>query len=459
MESALKFLQENENLIESNSFDDFFESDEFNDLDDDTKREVFYLKTFYMSTQEYSSLENCIDDFIKITSDIKEKDYLQNIHECYQALICNYLNNIDDLLKPCFNNDEGDFIDNFHTFVDYLNDKDLFYPNDTCKKNIINELKNVQYDIGGFKRRIKNENVTKFNRYSEKLNKYIEKCENYGNDNIDIKSSINDFNNLEEINNQKNENDNNKINDEIDIKQKNNLKNSINIESLLNDDDDQLINNIDEYIKKENINEELNRDKKEYSNKDINKDNINNNNNNNININNNLNLNTINNINLSNNNIRESDNQEFKIIYNKSRIVDNRNSLNNSENYHDSMIGEFSLSNIINEIVNSENKELEEEKVQEIFDEIDNFTNVIAPMFDSNNNNNQDFTYLKKMYLKQDNISENKNNIIINNFQNINIDSNNNININSVNKPKKKKKGKKKKIIKSNNIENQSNFN
>ena len=124
MESVLQFLKENENLMESNSSDDFdfFDSDEFYNLDNDTKREVFYLKAFYMSTQEYSSLKDCVLDFKHITQYIKENDYLNNTHECYETMICNYLNSIDDLLNPCIKKDKEDFINNFHIF----NDKFIF---------------------------------------------------------------------------------------------------------------------------------------------------------------------------------------------------------------------------------------------------------------------------------------------------------------------------------------------
>ena len=458
MESVLQFLKEHENLIESDEFDDFFEDIAFNDLDDDTKREVFYLKVFYMSTQKYSTLEECIEDFKKITSEIKDNDFLKNTHECYETMICNYLNIIDDFIKPSINDNEEDFINCFHEFVDLLKDDNICYPNDTIKKNIIKELISLQGNIMRFNNKITDEYITKFNRYCDDLEKYISEKKNELND-INIKSNSNEINSKEEINNQENKNENNIIEDENDIKQKNNLKDSINIESLSNDNDS-LINNIDEFIKNKKINEESNSDKIEYSDNIINNNNIiniSNNNNKNINISNNFNLNNINNINFSNNNIKESENQEFKISYNKSLMPEKNNSLNNFQNYKDSIIEEFSLSNIINEIVNSENKELEEEKVQEIYDEVDNFTNIIASMFDSNNNINNDkiINNAKKEYLKnENNICANNGNIITN-FQKIDNDSNNNISINSANKPKKKKKGKKKNF----NSYNKSDFN
>ena len=448
MESVLQILKEHENFIESKSFDEFFEDNVFNDLDDDTKREVFYLKVFYMSTQKYSTLEECIEDFKKITSEIKDNDFLKNTHECYETMICNYLNVIDDLIKPSINDNEEDFINCFHEFVDLLKDDNICYPNDTIKKNIIKELISLQGNIMRFNNKITDEYITKFNRYCDDLEKYISEKKNELND-INIKSNSNEINSKEEINNQENKNENNIFEDENDIKQKNNLKDSINIESLSNDNDS-LINNIDEFIKNKKINEESNSDKIEYSENNINNNNINisNNNNKNINISNDFNLNNINNINFSNNNIKESENQEFKISYNKSLMPEKNNSLNNFQNYKDSIIEEFSLSNIINEIVNSENKELEEEKVQEIYDEVDNYTNIIASMFDSNNNINNDkiINNAKKEYLKnENNICANNGNIITN-FQKIDNDNNNNISINSANKPKKKKKGKKKKI-------------
>ena len=442
MERVLQFFKENEKLMESNSFDDFFESDEFNDLEDETKRDIFYVKTFDMSTQAYSVLDDCIEDFMKITSYIIENDYLQNAHECYETILKNYLDIIDDLLKPCFNDGDGEeeFINNFHTFVDYLKEKDIFYPNNEIKKNIINKLKDVQYSIDRYKSKIKDENEKKFKRYSDNLQEYITKHETsdeiVNSINNSIKASINKIDDNKEIKIGKSKNEiNNIIDDNFELKGENNLKNSINAESSLNNDS--LINKIDDFINQNKIIEEESSNKKVYTNNSIDDNNISNISNSINNDNNSIKVNNINNINISNNNMKESENQEFKIINNKSRIYDSKNSLNNSDLYYDSINMNFSISNFINEKVDNDNNEFEEEKVMEIIEEINEEIiqdiDKLAPMFNSDYN------------VKLENNSKNKNKIIINSFSSLN-NINNNKNINVSNKSgKKKKKGKKKK--------------
>ena len=460
MKEINKFLDENKDMMEKEGEDEleeFFESDEFNNLDEKLKREIFYMKSFYISTKEYKQLENCIKDFIYLIKYINDNDYLHNTHECYEIIIKNYLNQIDDRLKPCLKENQDNFIENIYEFVENLDS--IYLSNAQCAKSIIKELKNLQEEILNYKKKINEENKMKFERYTKKLDEYITKKENSINNNIinsNIYNSI-DSEEEEKIEDKNIKNNNDKI--EFEFKENNNSKTdlsdsySIDKKNYLklvqnnNKDKNNINNDINNYIEPIINNDGLN------INNDFNNNNINNINsinninniNNDFNNNNNLKINNINNLNNEFNDIGKNEELKFDIINNKSRIYDSKNSLNNSEKYHDSMIFDFSLSKIISEIVDSGNKEIEEEKVEEIYSEIDNFTNELIPIFDSNNNNEK-FSFLKKRYLSDNipNIKNNQNNNIINinNIQNIN----NNINLTNSNRPaKKKKKGKKQK--------------
>ena len=88
MEDVYHFLDK-KNLMEEENFEKFFESSQFNALDENQKREIFYMKSFYMSTKEYDTLKNCINDFIYFITNINDNDYLHNTHECYEIIINN----------------------------------------------------------------------------------------------------------------------------------------------------------------------------------------------------------------------------------------------------------------------------------------------------------------------------------------------------------------------------------
>ena len=138
----------------------------------------------------------------------------------------------------------------------------------------------------------------------------------------------------------------------------------------------------------------------------------------------------------------------FEIINNESRIYESNNSLNDSKKYYESINPNYSVSAQIKELVESKNKIEEEEKVKVINEEINNFIGQIYPIFAIKNFNKEEeekFSFLKKRYLKSENIIEN-------NFNNNSNNISSNINFNNQNNPnKKKKKGKKKKKNKSMN--------
>ena len=429
MENVIQYLKNN-NIMNPINFNSFVESNEFNDLDEDSKKDIFYMVAFSMSTKDYSLLDDVINDFVLIITFINENEYLHDTQELYEFIVNNYLNNIDDLLKPCFKKNQEIFINNLHKFTESL--KQLYFANEKCKKSIIKELENLSESLYALSKKIEDKYQLKFKRYLNDLKSNISEQDNDEDDNKN-KPIEQNMNLLKNISNNKN---------------LNLPKNNINNKHFLG------YNNIDINIENKNIiSDNINLSKKYFNNNEYKKVSINNDLNN-ENYKDIFTLNNINNI-IDNDNNNNHDNnqsinnsQEYNIINNKSRIYDSKNSLNNSEKYHDSMMFINSVSNLINDIVEAENKEEEEEKVQEIDEEINNFIEQIYPMFNSKNNNEEDYKFIKKRYLKNEEINENINsnniNINANNIQNIN--NNTNININNFNKPKKKKKkGKKKK--------------
>ena len=202
MEEVYKFLDENKDMMEKEGeeeLEEFFESDEFYDLDENSKREIFYMKSFYKSTKEYEKLENCIKDFMFLIKYIYDNDYLHNVHECYETIVKNYLNQIDDRLRPCFKENQDNFINSIYEFVENLDY--IYLPNDQCKNSIIKELKNLQEEILNYKKKIKEENKMKL-LYKNKNTK-ISKDEKNNNKNkqiINIKELIK-VNNKNIINN------------------------------------------------------------------------------------------------------------------------------------------------------------------------------------------------------------------------------------------------------------------
>ena len=166
---VLQFIEEKKNLIESNDLNQLIEDDDFNDLDDISKNEIFYMATFFYSTKKYKELKEVTNDFEMIVDLINNNEYLHNQHECFETLMSNYLNSMDDLLKPCFKKNQEDFIQCFHQFIDNL--QRLNFSNDNCRKGVIKELKNIQDSLSSFVKKIDNEYKEKFERYFYLKNK------------------------------------------------------------------------------------------------------------------------------------------------------------------------------------------------------------------------------------------------------------------------------------------------
>ena len=437
MKSVLDYIEENENQIETNDLDNLIESDNFNDLDDESKSDIFYMKSFYMSTKNYIKLEEAVEDFEVVIKCINDNNYLQNSHECFEILIINFLNSIDDLLKPYCKNNQEVFINYIHKFLQSL--EDLHYPNKNCKDDIIKELINIHDTLISLKKRINEQNLEKFKRYSSDLETYIkQEQDNNNNINIDnnnddnIKSNENSYDDLSFKN--KNEFFNNKY-----------FKNDMNNNISINNDD-----NYKKQIKTDNINiikyninlNENNFSENNYLDEPL-KNEI-------INVNNDFVKNSLNSLNNLKKSIRLDDNvPNFEIINNEGRIYDSNNSLNDSRKYYESMNQNYSLYSQVKDLIESKNKKEEEEIVKVIDEEINNFVEEIYPMFTSksfNKNEEDKFSYLKKRYLKSEIDIENN----FGNNNNISLNINNNINLINQNNPhKKKKKGKKKKKNKS----------
>ena len=174
----LNFIESNKEDMAKNDFDTFFESDEYNNIKDkDSRRTIFYMTTFLMSTKEYKEFGEIIKEFIKITGAINGNEYLQKTHECYEELICNFLKKIKQLLTSddiYENKNENIFIKNLNELVDEIDN--IFYPPNLELNTIKKEWKRIYDELLYNKDKIKN-NIKKFERYTKKLSKYIEKLE------------------------------------------------------------------------------------------------------------------------------------------------------------------------------------------------------------------------------------------------------------------------------------------
>ena len=396
----LTYIQNNKESMGKNDFDTFIESDDFNDMDDESKRIIFYMESFIMSTKDYKIFSEIINDFTKIIVFIKDNEYLQNTHESYETLICNYLQKIRELLsKNDLLENENEFIQNLSKFKDEITK--LYFPNND-KYNIINNLNKVVKQLDNIKDDISKENINKFERYSKELNKYINSIENT---NI-VKQDQDNKKNKEDFVDNKNININN---NNYNKNQKNNL------------------------YKHSNINDEQN----------------NNNNNNHIYNNNNFNYNN-------------KDNY-YEIIYNNAMRNNNINNPC-APNLYDSMIimNPQINSNQNNDInynnsskyESDEDETEEEELLQAKYEEVDNFIDDIMPIFDSNNYNQEKINNLKKQLLQKEEINEDKMN---NNQLSNSINSINSINSNISNASTKKKKKSKKESINQNQNYNLNN--
>ena len=408
-EQIHKYIKNNKKTMGKIDFDSFIESDEFYELNDDSKRIIFFMVTLIMSTQEYKNFNIIIKDFTRIIGFIKENKYLEKTHESYDTLLCNYLKKIQKLSFDISDN-QDELIKDLGDFSEEITK--IYFPqnNANIKPKIIKYLLEIKKQLNSNKDNIDKTNITKYERYCNNINNYIKSIE--GNNNI----------NEYQFNSNKS----------LDLLENNN----------------NIINN-NNYFQKEN--------KKYYN---TNNNNYNDNKNYNIINNNNQNNNIkyYNNLN-SQNEILNNNSQNFNIIYNNnlSRNNNNKNINNfdsiivlnpqkniNSLNYNNSQINNNYSNNYSEE---EDDNEEEEEKLQSKYEEVDNFIDDIIPFFNSNESSKEEINNLKK----QLNIEVEDKDISINNSQ---ISNSQNSSSNS-----NKKKKKKKKKSKANKNQNNNNIN
>ena len=217
-----KYIKNNKKTMGKEDFDTFIESDEFCDLNDESKRIIFFMVTLIMSSQKYKSFTKIIKDFIKIIVYIKENKYLEKTHESYETLLCNYLKAIKKF-------PDDDIIDNQNELIKDLGDfseeiTKIYFPqnNINIKLKVIKCLKEIKNKLDSNKDDIKETNITRYERYCNKINKYIKSIE--GKYNIDN----NQLNNNESLNISEKKNNNNNININYNQNGNKNYNNNIN---------------------------------------------------------------------------------------------------------------------------------------------------------------------------------------------------------------------------------------
>ena len=190
----LNYMKTNRKIMGQTDFDTFTESDEFNDMNEDSRKILFYINIFIMSTKDYKDFSEIIKDFKKIIIYIKGNEYLYNVDEIYEAIIINYLKKIQELLlKNYINENENKFIIELNTFTEEI--KNICFPknNPNMKLNINKYLERIKNQLDIIKEDINETNIKKYERYIDKLVEYI-----------------NSLKNKIEINNGNNNSDNNK---------------------------------------------------------------------------------------------------------------------------------------------------------------------------------------------------------------------------------------------------------
>jgi len=206
--NVLEYIKKNKKSLGKIDFESFYESNDFNKMNENSKITVFYFNVFLMSSKKYNYFNEIINDFIKITSKINENDYLKKTHECYEQIIINYL----DKISSFFISREKDTLDNQKEFIELLDEfveqiSSIYYPNEKMKRNIIKYLDRLEKYLDERKEDINQEYLKRFQRYQGKLNKYITSLKNNFINNNDV-NEINVNNNSSFRNNCINMNDN-----------------------------------------------------------------------------------------------------------------------------------------------------------------------------------------------------------------------------------------------------------
>ena len=391
----LDYIKNNSKKLGQDDFDNFIESPEFNEMEDNSKRELFYINAFIMSTNNYNNnFKKIISDFLKIISFIDYYDYMHIIHESYETIICNYLDKIENLSRKEAHENENEFIECLNMLVDDI--EKIYFPENSnkMKLNIAKSLGYIKIQLDRIKEEISKENLSKLERYKNNLNQYIIKLK----DN-DINESKNNKNkNIKKISSQNSEKN---INNGSDI-QNNNINKNINNDIISNSQNRN-------YYKKNNLNQ--------------------------------INDNSYGNMKFSypkNSNDINYDPKYFKIINNNSIRQDN---MNNNINYYDSMvILDPNLNNNLGisqlDFNSDEDETEEEEKLQAKYEEVDNFIDEISPKYFLNNNQEKINNLKENLMIKEKENEESS-------LSSSQISQSSKSNLNAKKKKKKKKKSKK----------------
>ena len=165
--NILDYIKNNSNKLGKVDFDNFIESPEFNEMEDDSKRELFYIHTFIMSINNYNNnFKEIISDFLKVISFIDYYDYMHIIHESYETIICNDLKNIEILsIKEEVYENEIEFIESLNMLVDDI--EKIYFPENSNKMkfNIAKRLGNIKIQLDRIKEEKRKENIIKLERY------------------------------------------------------------------------------------------------------------------------------------------------------------------------------------------------------------------------------------------------------------------------------------------------------
>ena len=317
------------------NFDSIFESDEFNRIPEEDRRKTFYYFALKFASLPNKNITELLYDFETILKKIKTEEFLQKYNEdVYIFIINKYLEKIE-----VFNASIEFYKDkkNINEIKNIIKCFEKYIKNNNCPKQVFESLKDL-YDIIIIKKnhKIPKESLKMIDRHLEKYKEVLDFLNKKFNFGIEInkeekqREKENDKR-LNVQNNKENFNEKNINNNKIDNKNNSNDKNIDNKISMLNNINKSNSDNI--YLKKNSNNSKENISIKKYENnqfKELN--NINNKNSiNEIDFNNVVNINN----NQNNNNYFTINNKIIKDINNISLNNESNNShisSNNSQN-------------------------------------------------------------------------------------------------------------------------------
>lgn len=215
------------------NFDTFFESDEFNSINnEEIKRKLFYYYALKYSSERNKNILQLYIDLKKILEKMENIDYLKNYDkECYIAIINNYIEKIQLFIaeNKFFKMDE-----NYNHLRDIIKlFKDQYKNKKKCVKEVSDNLEEL-YDILKIKKKYKiPQNMQKrMERHLNDFYKLLDDIKKADDNQINQIEDINKENIKRQINdnynNNSNYNSNNNSNNSNNSKKSNNIKNNNN---------------------------------------------------------------------------------------------------------------------------------------------------------------------------------------------------------------------------------------